>query len=280
MKLYENQTFSSERALYGADGVRLVRCAFEGEEDGESALKESSHVELESCRMDLRYPLWHGTDLALRDVEMTPGCRAALWYAKSVRISDSRLHGIKAVRECEDVEMDRCDVVSPEFGWKSRKLSMDRVSLEGEYVFLEARDIAFSNGKLKGKYSFQYVENAVVEHCDLDTKDAFWHSRNVTVRDSTVRGEYLAWYSEGLTLERCRIIGTQPLCYARGLTLRDCAMEGCDLSFEYSDVEADVRGEILSVKNPRSGTIRAGSYGAVLFTDDAKMPCRAAVLTK
>ena len=46
-------------------------------------------------------------------------------------------------------------------------------------------------------------------------------------------------------------------------------MEGCDLSFEYSEVEASVNGHIDSVKNPRSGTITADSVGETLYTDDA-----------
>lgn len=120
---------------------------------------------------------------------------------------------------------------------------------------------------LHGKYSFQYVENMVIRNSVLDTKDAFWHSRNVTVYDSVVKGEYLAWYSQSLRLVRCKIIGTQPLCYARDLVLEDCEMVDCDLSFEYSDVQATVRGEITSVKNPRSGRICAGSVGEVILDE-------------
>ena len=42
-------------------------------------------------------------------------------------------------------------------------------------------------------------------------------------------------------------------------------MDGCDLSFEYASVTADVRGEILSVKNPASGSITADRIGEILF---------------
>ena len=66
---------------------------------------------------------------------------------------------------------------------------------------------------------------------------------------------------------RCRISGTQPLCYCKNLTLIDCTMEDTDLSFEYSDVEADVQGHILSVKNPRSGHITADSIGEVILEE-------------
>jgi hypothetical protein len=120
---------------------------------------------------------------------------------------------------------------------------------------------------MKGKYSFQYTENFTISDSYLDTKDAFWHAKNITVKNCTLKGEYLAWYSEGLTLIDCKIIGTQPLCYAKDLTLINCTMEDTDLSFEYSDVKADVRGHIHSVKNPRSGEIVADSIGEIILED-------------
>ncbi|MDE7333333.1 MAG: DUF3737 family protein [Lachnospiraceae bacterium] len=30
-------------------------------------------------------------------------CRAALWYSTDIEITDTKLHGIKALRECSDV---------------------------------------------------------------------------------------------------------------------------------------------------------------------------------
>ena len=126
--------------------------------------------------------------------------------------------------------------------------------------------------ELSGKYSFQYVENMVIKNSYLDTKDAFWHSKNVTVYDSVLKGEYLAWYSENLKLVRCKIIGTQPLCYAKGLILEDCEMIDTDLSFEKSDVQATIKGNIVSVKNPESGYICADSIDQIVL--DAPTKCQ------
>ena len=85
-----------------------------------------------------------------------------------------------------------------------------------------------------------------------------------SVKNCTVKGEYLGWYSENLTLIGCKISGTQPLCCCKGLHLIDCTMDGCDLSFELSDVEAEVKGDILSVKNPISGHITADGIGEII----------------
>jgi hypothetical protein len=133
------------------------------------------------------------------------------------------------------------------------------------YPFFECRDMNVENLSMTGKYSFQYIENATFINCEFKTKDAFWHAKNVTVYDSVVAGEYLAWYSENLRLVRCKISGTQPLCYCNGLVLEDCVMEGTDLSFENSEVKATVKGNIISVKNPISGYVRADSIGEIIL---------------
>lgn len=280
MKIIENKNLPNERDLYGANDVYLKKCTFDGIEDGESALKEARDIKLESCFMNLRYPLWHDERVEMDDVTMTDKCRAALWYSDDIVIKNSHLLGIKALRECKRIKISDTEVVSPEFGWKSHGIDIEDSKLESEYMFLMASNIKLKKVNFKGKYSFQYVENAVIEDCVLDTKDAFWHSKNITVKNSVVKGEYLAWYSDGLTLINCKIIGTQPFCYCTNLKLIDCTMQETDFSFEYSDVSATVDGDILSVKNPRSGSITCDSIGELIYTDDSKYECRCEINEK
>ena len=45
---------------------------------------------------------------------------------------------------------------------------------------------------------------------------------------------------------RCATVG--------GLKLKNCEMEGCDLAFERSIVEADITTPVVSIKNPLSGS--------------------------
>ena len=56
-------------------------------------------------------------------------------------------------------------------------------------------------------------------------------------------------------------------------------MENCDLSFEYSDVNAEIKGEILSVKNPKSGKIVADGYGEIILKD-SKYPVQAEIIQR
>ncbi len=251
----ENKTFDTERALYGSKGVVLKNCNFDGPADGESALKESRDISAFHCFFNLRYPFWHDRGLSIADSEMTDLCRAALWYSEKIEIVNTKLHGIKALRECSQVNLQGCDIISPEFGWSVQDMKMTDSKAESEYFMMRSRKLHFDHVQLKGKYSFQYIEDSVFENCVFDTKDAFWHTKNVTVKNSVVKGEYLAWYCENVTFENCKIIGTQPLCYCKGLKLINCEMEGTDLCFERSEVEATLTTPVISIKNPASGHI-------------------------
>lgn len=264
--------FDEERALYNLKNADVTDCIFAGPADGESALKESRDVNVQNCSFSLRYPLWHVKKFTMEKSAMDELTRAAIWYAEDGVITDSVLNGIKAVRECKDITLKGCTVNSQEFGWKSEGIHLKDVEIVSEYLLLDSKDVSLSNVKMKGKYSFQYIKNLVIEDSVLDTKDAFWHSQNVTVKNSVVKGEYLGWFSKGLTLINCKISGTQPLCYCEDLKLIGCTMEGTDLSFEYSDVEADIKGEVLSIKNPKSGIIVADGVGEVIW-DDPVMEC-------
>ena len=267
MKTIMNQTFDEERAMYGSKDVEVLDCRFDGPADGESAFKECSDIVVRNCYFNLRYPFWHDKGLKISGSEMTDACRAALWYTEDAEIADTKMHGIKALRECANIRIKGCDIISPEFGWSVRGINMEDTSAEGEYFMLRSEHLTFDNVKLKGKYSFQYITDSVFTNCDFDTKDAFWHARNVIVRDSVVKGEYLAWYCENVTFENCTLIGTQPLCYCKGLKLINCRMVDCDLAFEKSDVEAEIVSDVLSIKNPRSGRITAESVGEIIMDD-------------
>ncbi len=267
MKIYENETFDEERALYGSRGVKVLSCRFDGPADGESALKESRDIEAEDCYFNLRYPFWHDTNLQIENCEMTQACRATLWYSGNIRIKNSKLHGIKALRECSDVRIEGSDIISPEFGWSVSNITMKDTKAESEYFMMRSDHLTFDRVKLTGKYSFQYITDSVFTNCELDTKDAFWHAENVLIKDSIIRGEYLAWYCRNVTFENCTIIGTQPLCYCRGLKLVNCRMIDADLSFEKSDVDAHITTEVDSIKNPRSGVITVPAVKEVIMDD-------------
>ncbi|MCM1166852.1 MAG: DUF3737 family protein [Lachnospiraceae bacterium] len=268
MNVIADKAFDEERALYGKRDILAQNCRFDGPADGESAFKECTNIAAEGCFFNLRYPFWHNDGLKISASEMTEHCRAALWYSRNIEISGTKMHGIKALRECSDVKIRGCDIVSPEFGWSVSGLEMTDCTAESEYFMMRSNGLIFQNVKFNGKYSFQYIENSTFENCVFNTKDAFWHAKNVTVKNCVVKGEYLAWYCENVTFDHCKIIGTQPLCYCKGLKLISCEMLDTDLAFEKSEVNACVTTNIVSVKNPLSGRICAPSVGEVIRDDE------------
>ncbi|MGN1153359.1 MAG: DUF3737 family protein [Candidatus Gastranaerophilaceae bacterium] len=272
-----NKIFDEERSLYNLQDAEVVECTFAGPADGESVLKECRRIKVDRCLFSLRYPLWHVNKFVLIESSMDDKTRAPLWYSFDGEIEKCNIRGIKCLRECGNIAISGCDIESPEFGWLCNNIKIYNSSIISEYFLFGTKNVDIFNLKMNGKYSFQYMENLSIKNSELDTKDAFWHSKNITVKNSLVKGEYLGWFSEGLTLIDCHIIGTQPLCYCKNLKLINCTMEACDLSFEYSDVDAEIKGNIVSIKNPKSGTIKVDSVDNIIW-EDAVMECNADIV--
>lgn len=263
----KNKIFDEERAFYASKHLIIKNCKIDGPRDGESAFKECEDIVVNSTYLNLRYPFWHDHCVKIKQSDMTENCRAALWYSDHIHISNTNLHGIKAVRECDNVILNSCDIDSSEFGWMSRNVLIKDTKVISEYFMMRSSNIQLDKVDFKGKYSFQYVKNGRINHCNFDTKDAFWHAEDIWVTDSVLKGEYLGWYSKNLVLENCTIIGTQPFCYCEGLRLVNCKMIDTDLAFEKSDVNATITTPVLSIKNPYSGTIVVPGLEELIIDD-------------
>lgn len=277
--IIEKQTFDEERSLYNIKDTLVQNCVFAGPKDGESVLKETRNVVVKDCQFYLRYPLWHAQNYELMNCHLDEETRAPIWYSHHGKIDHCQIEGIKILRECSDTIVTNCQIDSPEFGWYSHDITVKDSTINSEYVFLNTDNVKIDNLKFTGKYSFQYMHNLEITNSYLDTKDAFWHSENIVVKDSVVKGEYLAWFSKNLTLINCQIIGTQPFCYCDQLKLINCEMIDTDLAFEYADVEADIKGHVDSIKNPKSGKIVVDSVGEIIH-EDAIMDCKGEVLIR
>ena len=276
MQLIKDKEFGGERPLFGSTGLRLENVTVHA---GESALKNCRNIEAVDCRFEGKYPFWHVNGFRIDRCEFTPGARAALWYSRGLMMTDTQIDAPKMFREMHNLHIE--DVTIPdaqETLWSCRDVKLRNVTVKNaDYLFMHGADIDIENYRQQGNYSFQYCRNVVIRNAVIDSKDAFWETENVTVYDSEITGEYLGWHSRNLRLVRCKVNGTQPLCYCHNLVMEDCTMgDECDLAFEDSDLTADIRSAIVSVKNPRTGFLKALAIGETIIDKNVLAPadCR------
>ena len=76
-------------------------------------------------------------------------------------------------------------------------------------------------------------------------------------------------------------ITEQLLCYTQNLILENCTIDPmCDRMFEYSTVEADIKGHIENIKNPTSGHIIADSIGSITIDENVRQPNNCVIETR
>lgn len=272
MQLIKNRTFGGERPLFAAHDVHLDNVTIQA---GESAIKECRNIVATHCRFEGNYPFWHVHGFSIRNCYFDVGGRSALWYSDHLQMSDTRIDAPKMFREMNDIDIERVEMTdADEVFWKCRNLRIRNLKLHGgTYPFMLSHDIYVDGLESDSKYVFQYVRNAEIHNARITTKDAFWEVDNVTIYDSELHGEYLGWHSRHLRLVRCHISGEQPLCYADDLVLEDCTFDAsCDRAFEYSTLQADIRGSITNIKNPTSGRIVADAIGSVTLDENIRQP--------
>lgn len=280
MQTIKDQEFGGERPLFASRDLRLEHVTIH---PGESALKACQNIEAEECTFEGKYPFWHVDGFRIHKCLFRPGARAALWYSRGLVMTDTLVEAPKMFREMQDLTLEHVRIPdAQETFWSCAGVRLRDVEVaNADYLFMHSRDIDIAGYRQHGNYSFQHCQNITIRNAEIHSKDAFWETDNVTIYDSTIVGEYLGWHSRGLRLINCHLGGTQPLCYAENLELLNCTFdEDADLAFEDSSLQADIRGHITSVKNPRTGRIAADSYGEVILDEHILQPADCEILTR
>ena len=272
MEVIKNKEFGGERPLFESHNLKLENVIIRA---GESAIKECSDIEAYDCKFEGNYPFWHVHRFVIDNCYFAVGGRSALWYSDHLKMKDTVIDAPKMFREMHDIDIENVVINdADETFWRCQNIKIKNLKLhDGTYPFMFSENIEVDGLESDSKYVFQYVKNVVVRNAKITTKDAFWEVENVTIYDSELNGEYLGWHSKNLRLVNCHISGEQPLCYAHELILENCTFDAdCDRAFEYSTLNASIKGKITNIKNPTSGHIVADQIGSVTIDKNVKAP--------
>ena len=272
MELIKNKEFGGERPLFATHDLRLENIVIT---DGESGIKQCQNMEASNCRFYGKYPWWHVDGALIEDCYFALDSRSAIWYTNDLVMRRCRIDAPKFFREMKNVKLEEVELTdADETFWKVDGLKLKNVKLHGgTYPFMFSQNIYVDGLESDSKYVFQYCKNVEIHHAKILTKDSFWECENITIYDSVLDGEYLAWHSKNVRLVNCHLAGEQLLCYAQDLVLENCTFDSmCDRIFEYSTVNADIRGHIGNIKNPTSGHIVADSIGSITIDENVRQP--------
>lgn len=280
MNIIKDKEYGGERPLYASRDIRLENVTIHV---GESSVKESANVEAVNCTFEGKYVFWETYGFDIRNCYFAESARSSLWYSKGCRMTDCKVDAPKMFRRMEDITVRNTDFPNgEEMLWDCRNVTLQNVMIRNcDYLFMHSSDIRIDNYRQDGNYSFQYARNVEIHNAVINSKDAFWESENVTLVDCEVNGEYLGWYARNMRLVRCHLTGEQLLCYVDGLFLEDCTFgDDANLLFEYSTVSGNIKGNVVSIKNPTSGTITIdGECGELIIDENQKQPADAVVIT-
>ena len=272
----QNIQTGQERAFYGSKNVHFKNITIDGIEQGESAFKECRNITVEETNIVLKYCVWHCHNITLYKTVIDVNSRASIWYCENIEIINCKLNGVKACRNCSNLTLKDCIINSDDFGWKAEGVKIINCKISGVTPLLDSSNVTVDGAEFTAKYIFQYSDNIKMTNTTIDTKDCFWHAKNVYCKNVKFVGEYLAWHSENCVFENCEINSIQPLCYCKKLKLINCTMPNCNLAFEYSDVDADIKGHVDSIRNVLSGKIVVDSLGEYV-QDEHVLDCKGVI---
>ena len=272
----QNIQTGQERAFYGSKNVHFKNITIDGIEQGESAFKECHNITVGETNIVLKYCVWHCHNITLYKTVIDVNSRASIWYCENIEIINCKLNGVKACRNCSNLTLKDCIINSDDFGWKAEGVKIINCKISGVTPLLDSSNVTVDGAEFTAKYIFQYSDNIKMTNTTIDTKDCFWHAKNVYCKNVKFVGEYLAWYSENCVFENCEINSIQPLCYCKKLKLINCTMPNCNLAFEYSDVDADIKGHVDSIRNVLSGKIVVDSLGEYV-QDEHVLDCKGVI---
>lgn len=257
---------TGERALFKSKHLKVVDSVFE---EGESPLKESADLVLENDIFRWKYPLWYCQNVVAHHVTLLDTARSGIWYTHNIQMHHCSIQAPKIFRRASKILLEDVHFAhAQETLWNCREITLNQVTVNGDYFAMNCRDIQATDLTIMGNYAFDGASDIEIDGAKIISKDAFWNCENVVVKNAVIVGEYLGWNSKNVTFINCTIESNQGLCYMNNVKLINCKVIHTDLAFEYSTAEATITTKVDSIKNPIKAHIQAASVDELILDDE------------
>ncbi len=268
---------TSARELFGARRIEVTDRII----DSEEALMRCRELTVANVTFTAPRPLWHLSDAILRDTAITASATRPLRAAAAVTLQGCTIDAALACENGNGITLDGCSINSPDFASGCASLTLTDTVVSGENALSRTTNLTAANLELSADRALSDIVGGRVDFSSLTGDEILWNAKDITISDTILDGARIGWYSENLTLTHCVIIGEKPFAYAKGLTLADCSLDpSCTEAFERSEVDATLRGNVTSVKNPAHGSILADSYDVIILDDTAEIGADCAIRSR
>lgn len=227
--------------------------------------RRCNNIVIKNCDiLDGLETFWNSKNIELDNVKAIGN--EFIFFCHNLKINNSNLNTNHGLHACSVIDINNSTISGNHCLNVACSVNINNSTLNGDYFALNSHNIKLNNVTINGNYAFDGGKDIEINNCILNSKDSFWNTENVVVKDSKIVGEYLGWNSKNLTLINCEISSNQGLCYIDNVTLVNCKLKDTDLCFEFcKNIDAKIEGDIVSIKNPISGKIKANHIGKLIL---------------
>ncbi len=113
--------------------------------------------------------------------------------------------------------------------------------------------------------------NTKVLNSEIDSREFGWKCNNIEMNNTSIISEYIFLDSKNVKLDNVKFQGKYSFQYMENLEISNSVLD--------TKVAADIKGNVISIKNPKSGTITVDSVGEII-TEDPVMECNGKVIIR
>lgn len=125
MEEINQQYFVGERAMFQTFDTRIVDSIFE---DGESQLRHSRNLEIDSSFLKGKYPLWYSENVKLIRSVIVKTAGSAVWSTNNVFLENTVVEAPKCFRRCNGVSLKNVNFIhASETMWNCSGITMEKV---------------------------------------------------------------------------------------------------------------------------------------------------------